>query len=320
MPGIRAGVLEDVEPQSRDPSVSTAAELELDPLRPALMHRDEVLAACLGPAHRRPDGPCEPSAIRSPRPRAPCRRTRRRRRVRRRAPGRARDPSIRPSTILSVCGVCVEIQIVRRPSSPNCASVERGSTGHAASRWLTIVPSSRLLAVVEQLRIAAPPGMRETDVRADLLEQQYLVARAPPRCRSPHGSGSYSTSTSSAASTDASRDGASTTATMSPANRALSEAMNGRNIRSSISTNGGVGLTARSTSAAVNTRAPGQLGGGGVSIWPIRAWAHGERTNVTCSAPSIDRSSTYCPRPSQEARVLLATHSLADHARHLCGH
>ena len=43
-------------------------------------------------------------------------------------------------TILSWCGVCVESQAVRRPSSPTTAAAERGSSGHGAIRWLFAVP------------------------------------------------------------------------------------------------------------------------------------------------------------------------------------
>ena len=49
-------------------------------------------------------------------------------------------PSSPPRTILSWCGVCELIHSVSRPSSPHCAALERGSIGHAASRWLTTLP------------------------------------------------------------------------------------------------------------------------------------------------------------------------------------
>ncbi len=45
-----------------------------------------------------------------------------------------------PRTILSWWGVCELIHSVRRSSSPHCAALERGSIGHAASRWLTTLP------------------------------------------------------------------------------------------------------------------------------------------------------------------------------------
>ncbi len=51
-------------------------------------------------------------------------------------------PSSIDRPIRSWCGVCVESQIVSRPSSPGWASDERGSSGLAASRWLTSVPST----------------------------------------------------------------------------------------------------------------------------------------------------------------------------------
>ena len=52
------------------------------------------------------------------------------------------SPSVPASTIRSWCGVCVESQAVRRPSSPTVAAAERGSSGHGAMRWLTSVPET----------------------------------------------------------------------------------------------------------------------------------------------------------------------------------
>ena len=53
MPGIRARVLEDAQPQRLRPVPSRLPPiLNVDPLRAAVVHRDQVLAARLGPAHR----------------------------------------------------------------------------------------------------------------------------------------------------------------------------------------------------------------------------------------------------------------------------
>jgi hypothetical protein len=106
------------------------------------------------------------------------------------------------------------------------------------------------------------------------------------------GSGSYSTWTSSLASTPTSRLSVTTAATMSPANRTFSDAMNGRNMRSSMPMNGGGGLVPRLTSAAVNTWVPGSAAAAEPSMPRIRACAQGERTNVTCSVSGSRMSST----------------------------
>ena len=53
---------------------------------------------------------------------------------------------------------------------------------------------------------------------------------------------------------------------MSPTNRALSEAMNGRNISGGTWMNGGGALTVRSVSAAVNTCVPGSASAADLSI------------------------------------------------------
>ncbi len=52
------------------------------------------------------------------------------------------SPSIPASTIRSWCGVCVDSHAVRRPSSPTSAAADRGSSGHGAIRWLSIVPET----------------------------------------------------------------------------------------------------------------------------------------------------------------------------------
>ena len=52
------------------------------------------------------------------------------------------SPSSPAATILPMCGVCEVAQSVRRPSSPTTAAAERGSSGAAASRWLTTTPET----------------------------------------------------------------------------------------------------------------------------------------------------------------------------------
>ena len=78
---------------------------------------------------------------------------------------------------------------------------------------------------------------------------------------------------------------------MSPTNRTVSEHSSGRNICGSIGMNGGTGLTVRSVSAATNTCAPA-ASAADLSIPLTLACARYERTNVRCSAPGSDRSST----------------------------
>ncbi len=96
--------------------------------------------------------------------------------------------------------------------------------------------------------------------------------------------------TRSAASGPWRRSSVSTTATISPANRATSPAITGRGIRSSrpgIATGSG----SSPMSAAVNARAPGISDTALVSMPVIRACGRIERTNVACSAPCASTSS-----------------------------
>ena len=199
--GIGAGVLEDVEPQRRHPTVAVAAELELDPLRPSLVHRDEVLAARLGPAHRPPGGArqrgddhvldlqplaAEPTAD-----------------VRRHDAHLARlQPEQQAEHHL------VRVRCLRRQPDRQAAVVaelrERRPRLHRAGGQ----------SLADTVDPARPPRSRRT--AADRARPARAGGRrsCPPprtagprraarsRCPSPRGSGSYSTSTSSAASTE----------------------------------------------------------------------------------------------------------------------
>ena len=77
---------------------------------------------------------------------------------------------------MSWCGVWVESHTVSRPSSPNSAIVARGSTGQAASRWLSVEPGDDHVAAFEQLRVGILRRDVDAGVGADVLEQQHLVA------------------------------------------------------------------------------------------------------------------------------------------------
>ncbi len=58
---IGARVLQDLQPQRLHDAVPAPAELEVEPLGATLVHRDQVLAAGLGPAHRPRRGACQPA-------------------------------------------------------------------------------------------------------------------------------------------------------------------------------------------------------------------------------------------------------------------
>ena len=113
------------------------------------------------------------------------------------------------------------------------------------------------------------------------------------------GSGSYSTATSSAASTPVARSGLTTTATMSPTKRTTSLATTGRLIRCS-STGIGGGPVVTSMSSPVKTCTSGSASAADVSTPTTRACARSERTNVTVSAPSSGRFSTYVASPRRK--------------------
>ena len=154
-----------------DRAVALAADLELDPLRAAVVHRDHVLAAGLGPAQR-PAGRCgRASRPARPRPPAPCRRSRRRRPARRRAPARLQSRASRRARRGPGAGVWVDSHTVSRPSVDRRAAVERGSIGHAASRWL-IDGAARRRRRSESNRfvVGARAGWCEADVGADVLD------------------------------------------------------------------------------------------------------------------------------------------------------
>jgi len=82
----------------------------------------------------------------------------------------------------------------------------------------------------------------------------------------------------------------STTATISPANRATSPAITGRGICSS-RPGIAIGSGSRPMSAAVNARAPGISDTALVSMPVIRACGRIERTKVACIAPCALTSS-----------------------------
>ena len=85
-------------------------------------------------------------------------------------------PSSTPRTILSWWGVCELIHSVSRPSSPHCAALERGSIGHAASRWLIDLALDDDLGGVEQVRVGALRRNVDAHVRPDAGVDHDLVA------------------------------------------------------------------------------------------------------------------------------------------------
>ena len=187
------------------------------------------------------------------------------------------------------CGVCVVAHCVRRPSSPHSATATRHSIGHEASRWLV----NAVVTTTSQPSNSASSGLSFGNRAQTFVPTSGKSSASPASAvwaSATTGSSSTSTMTRSAASGPWRRSSVSTTATISPANRATSLAITGRGICSSrpgIAT--GSGLSPMS--AAVNARAPGISDTALVSMPVIRACGRIERTNVACSAPCASTSS-----------------------------
>ena len=255
--GICAGILEDLASAAPPPSRRAC-------------RRSRSRSAARGRGASRPGSRCasrssEPGGrsrapgrrAARPRRRAPCRRSRRRHPAPRRGPDRprARGASTAPSCPGAASASTATPSAARRRR--HCGAVARGSSGHAASRGLITVPLVDDLARVEQMsrRRRARQCMHvfvptlwnsSTSSRAASRDVGHRRAAARSRPRpAPRRRRALAASRSA------------TTATMSPTKRTVSEARNGRNIRSSIPRNGGCGLTVSSTSAAVNTCVPG---------------------------------------------------------------
>ena len=90
----------------------------------------------------------------------------------------ASTPSQPATSSRAMCAFWVEAQRVNRPSSPHTADAALVSSGHGASRWLTISWVSDDLAVVEQVLVELLVQAEAVGgVGARLLEQQHLVRR-----------------------------------------------------------------------------------------------------------------------------------------------
>ncbi len=175
-----------------------------------VVHRHEVLAAGLGPADRAAGLLGQRGRGSRPRGTAPCRRSRRRRRAPRRAPGRGRARASADSANRSWCGVW------RR--EPDRQPAVLADLGHRRPR----LDRAGRDPLADDGPAARPRRSRRTGrgsgsfggtwrlvFDADVGEQQHFVAW-PRRAGSVTcGSASYSTSTSSAASTDSARVSAS---------------------------------------------------------------------------------------------------------------
>src|SRR5262245_60136982 len=209
----------------------------------------------------------------------------------------------RPSTpdriIRSWCGVCVQSQAVSRPSSPTSAAADRGSSGHGAILWLTSVPETTASQPSKSLSSCSGEPERPATL-VPTPGKSSTSSFAASSGVAAAGSASYSTTTSSAASAPVARSSLTTTATMSPTKRAVSTATGGRLIAVSRPGSGGGPKGGASTAAPAKTWTPGSSSAALPSTLAMRAWGRIERTNVTASAPSRGRFSTYSPAPRRK--------------------
>ena len=161
MPRVGAGVLHDAEAVGLDVAVAAPADRELEDGRPAVLHRDHVLAAALRPADRTPGRAGEPGDEDRLDAEAPSRRTRRRRPERRRARRRRSRPR------KSARHVAVEVWGLRRepqgrpPVVADVATQPRGlerarrhPLAHQAARH------DNVAAVEQRLVALRPDGSR----------------------------------------------------------------------------------------------------------------------------------------------------------------
>ncbi len=188
-------------------------------------------------------------------------------------------------------GVCVVDQWVSRPSSPQAAAAARTSSGQGARRWLTM---SRLTTTSQPSKndgSSSPPTEAATLVPAS-GKSSTSPSSASLGCTTG-GSGSYSTSISSVASTACSRDSATTTATGSPTKRTMPVASIGRAIASGTIPSPGLRSGSSPMSSPLSTSStPGAASAAEVSMDSMRAWATGERTKARTAAPGRLTSST----------------------------
>ena len=232
------------EPQRLDLAVAAAAELELECHRAAVVHRDHVLAARLGPADGAAGGAGQPSRPARPR--------------------RARPlPPKPPPTSGAITRTCSgsrpeqhpEDHLVlvrglgREPDRQPAVLAELGRassaarSGRPASRWLTTLALDHDLAAVEQVRVGALPAARDAHVRADVRNSTTSSLRRLAGSVTDRQRLVLDLDQLGGVDARLARVSASTAATMSPTKRTVSEARNGRNICGSTGMNGGGGLT-----------------------------------------------------------------------------
>ena len=205
MPGIGAGVLEDLQPQRLDLAVAVAADLEVDPLRAALVHRHQVLAARLGPAHGPAGGPRQPAEDHVLDGEAL-------------AAEAAADVGSDHPHLLGLepqrhrqDHLVLVRRLGRQPARSagrprrTAATVARGSIGQAASRGLSTVPETTTSQSSKKLPGRDSPAGWWKQMLVPTSSNSSTSSRAASRGSVTTGSASYSTSTSSAASNAASR-------------------------------------------------------------------------------------------------------------------
>ena len=191
----------------------------------------------------------------------------------------------------------------RAPLADHSAAADRGSSGTAASRWLT---SDASTMTSHPEKSSPPPSLAsaagagsavwamEGMSKATLVPASWWTSVSPLAASgsaTTAGLGSIWTTTCSAASAAAAAVSATTATTGSPTNRTVSRAKIGRAIL--WLTTGIVGRSGKSRSAAANTPStPGQARAPAVSTLVRRPRAKAERTKQAWALLSNLRSAT----------------------------
>src|SRR2546428_11515716 len=208
--------------------------------------------------------------------------------------------TISATVVLTTCGIWVDVHRVNSPPL-NCATTPRVSIAVGTSRCWTRRRDT-VASAVENASSTEPPYVTR---KQTLVCSSGWITSAPGRIAAPTwvtaASGSYVTSTRSAASRAAARSVATTAATGSPTCRTTPSITSGYRLGTFMSLIRGPigsGPQRAATSSPVQiATTPAAARAFFTSMAGILAWACGLRTRTTCSRPGGTTSSTYVAVP-----------------------